>query len=285
VQSLSFVGYCCCRGAVVAVLSLLLIPARKMNMMNIRLFLASSPLSVLAHATVRPQHSSSSLSASSSSSSFVVVRPPSSRRTFLSSAILGSGILATTTPSRALAATTENNDNKEEVYFGIGCFWHVQHEMIAAERTLLKRSPNQYTSRTGYAGGRSADAEGRVCYHNFGGMADYGKLGHGEVVGIRLPSRSIGDFAKVYFDLFIEGDRVDTMDKGGEYRSLLGLPGGRNHPMFAQVETAAIEKGLTLVDGKGNDPDTLGKRLVYVMDSIKFPFHQAEVCEYIRYFT
>lgn len=222
------------------------------------LFLAASPLSALAHATVR--------------------------RTFLSSsAILGSSILATTTPNHALAATTtEYNDIKEEVYFGIGCFWHVQHEMIAAEQTLLKRTPNQYTSRTGYAGGRSADdAQGRVCYHNFSSIADYGKLGHGEVVGIKLPSRAISDFAMVYFDLFIKGDRVDTMDKGGEYRSLLGLPGGRNHPMFSQVETAALNKGLTLVDGKGNDPDTLGKRIVYVMDSIKFPFYQAEVCEYI----
>jgi hypothetical protein len=33
---------------------------------------------------------------------------------------------------------------------------------------------------------------------------------------------------------------------------------------------------MTLVDGKGNDPDTLGKRLVYVYDSDKFPFYQAE---------
>ena len=69
------------------------------------------------------------------------------------------------------------------------------------------------------------------------------------------------------------------MDKGGEYRSLLGLPGGKGHPMYAQVEAAGKDRGMTLVDGKGNDPDTLGKRLVYVMDSNKFPFYQAEVCE------
>lgn len=62
-------------------------------------------------------------------------------------------------------------------------------------------------------------------------------------------------------------------------RSLLGLPGGKNHPMYAQVEAAGKEQGMTLVDGKGNDPDTLGKRLVYVMDSNKFPFYQAEVCK------
>jgi len=63
-------------------------------------------------------------------------------------------------------------------------------------------------------------------------------------------------------------------------RSLLGLPGGRNHPMFHQVDIAASNHGMTLVDGKGNDPDTLGKRTVYVMDSNVFPFHQAEVCKY-----
>ena len=112
-------------------------------------------------------------------------------------------------------------------------------------------------------------------------MADYGNLGHGEVVGIRIPQSSVGDFAIEYFKLFgTKGERADPMDKGGEYRSLLGLPGGRNHPMFDKVEAVAADQGMKLVDGKGNDPDTLGKRLVYVMDSKKFPFYQAEVCKY-----
>ena len=34
------------------------------------------------------------------------------------------------------------------------------------------------------------------------GVADYGKYGHGEVVGMKIPQSSIGDFAKEYFDLF-----------------------------------------------------------------------------------
>ena len=106
-------------------------------------------------------------------------------------------------------------------------------------------------------------------------------MGHGEVVGMRIPQSSVGDFAIEYFKLFgTKGERADPMDKGGEYRSLLGLPGGRNHPMFDKVEAAAADQGMKLVDGKGNDPDTLGKRLVYVMDSKKFPFYQAEVCKY-----
>ena len=112
-------------------------------------------------------------------------------------------------------------------------------------------------------------------------MADYGNLGHGEVVGIRIPQSSVGDFAIEYFKLFgTKGERADPMDKGGEYRSLLGLPGGRNHPMFDKVEAAAADQGMKLVDGKGNDPDTLGKRLVYVMDSKKFPFYHAEASKY-----
>ena len=93
-----------------------------------------------------------------------------------------------------------------------------------------------------------------------------------------MPTTAIGDFAVEYFKLFgKKGERADPMDKGGEYRSLLGLPGGRNHPMFSKVEEAAAAAGMSLVEGKGNDPDTLGKRLVYVYDTKKFPFYQAEV--------
>ena len=49
-------------------------------------------------------------------------------------------------------------------------------------------------------------------------------MGHGEVVGLKLPEKSIVEFAKVYFSLFDPGtkDRVDPQDRGGEYRSLLG---------------------------------------------------------------
>jgi hypothetical protein len=58
---------------------------------------------------------------------------------------------------------------------------------------------------------------------------------------------------------------------------LLGLPGGAQHVQFDSVKAVAKEYGLDLVLGKGNDADTLGKRIVYVMDSTQFPFYQAEV--------
>jgi hypothetical protein len=58
---------------------------------------------------------------------------------------------------------------------------------------------------------------------------------------------------------------------------LIGFPGGVRHPSYPLVEEAATSRGLKLVEGKGNDPDTLGEKMVYVMDSNKFPFYQAEV--------
>merc|ERR1711976_1153389 len=58
--------------------------------------------------------------------------------------------------------------------------------------------------------------------------------------GMKIPQGSIGDFAKEYFDLF-------------------------------------TAKGMKLVLGKGNDPDTLGTKQVFVYDTAKFPFYQAEI--------
>lgn len=48
---------------------------------------------------------------------------------------------------------------------------------------------------------------------------------------------------------------------------------------FSAVEAAAKKDGLTLklVEGKGDDADTLGKKIVWVMDTEKFPFVQAEI--------
>jgi hypothetical protein len=72
-------------------------------------------------------------------------------------------------------------------------------------------------------------------------------------------------------------DRVDPQDRGGEYRSLLGLPGGTLHPLYPAIEEVASKAGFRLEAGKGNDPDTLGKQLVYVYDTATFPFYQAEI--------
>ena len=93
----------------------------------------------------------------------------------------------------------------------------------------------------------------------------------GEVVGMTIPQSKIRDFAELYFSLYNPKtkDRVDPMDRGGEYRSLLGLPGGTSHPSYGLVEEEATKAGFKLVAGKGNDPDTLGKQIVYVYDTKK----------------
>lgn len=203
----------------------------------------------------------------------------SNRRSFMKNLVMGGlgSVIATSSFSDA-AFAAEGENSLTDVYFGVGCYWHIQHEFVEAERKLLGRGDKDLTSRTGYAGGTATDKEGRVCYHNFQGVADYGKFGHGEVVGMTIPQASIGDFAKEYFDLFTaKGERVDPMDRGGEYRSLLGLPNGADNPAYPAVEAAAIAKGMTLRMGKGNDPDTLGTKSVFVYDTAKFPFYQAEI--------
>jgi peptide methionine sulfoxide reductase MsrA len=178
------------------------------------------------------------------------------------------------------SSTVGATETVEDVYFGVGCFWHIQHEFVNAERTILNRNDDTITSRTGYAGGTKTDGQGRVCYHNLRGIADYGSLGHGEVVGMTIPTNSIVRFANVYYSLFNQQKliRVDPNDRGGEYRSLIGLQGGTSHPLYADIVAAAIKAGFTLQPGKGNDPDTISTPgLVYVYDSTKFPFHQAEI--------
>lgn len=58
---------------------------------------------------------------------------------------------------------------------------------------------------------------------------------------------------------------------------MIGLPGGTNHAVYPGIEAAAEAAGFKLIAGKGNDPDTLGKQIVWVYDSDKYPFYQAEV--------
>lgn len=118
-----------------------------------------------------------------------------------------------------------------------------------------------------------------MCYHNLRGVGDYGRRGFGEVVGLEVPAGSFRAFADEYVSLFgADRERPDKGDRGAEYRSLVGLPGGVKSPLFPQLEAAAKLSGLRLQEGRGNDADTLGSRgLAWVMDSDKFPFRQAEV--------
>jgi len=139
--------------------------------------------------------------------------PAQSRRTFLGGVVttlVGSSALATVWRQQVQSARAIGDvevpslasTGLESVYFGAGCFWHMQHEFAVAEREKLGRKVKDLTAKTGYAGGTRTDAEGRVCYHNLMGIADYGKLGHGEVVNLELPSDKVVDFSSVFFSLF-----------------------------------------------------------------------------------
>jgi hypothetical protein len=112
----------------------------------------------------------------------------------------------------------------------------------------------------------------QVCYHNMQNFADYGKLGHAEAVQLEIPESELPSFCQKYFELFgTRGYRHDPQDRGGEYRSVLGLPGGVDSPMFSVVEEAAAKSpgGMRLAKGRGDEPDTIGDKLVLVYDSNK----------------
>ena len=148
-------------------------------------------------------------------------------------------------------------DPSVKVYFGAGCFWHVQHEFVG-EEIAYGRGPNSITAVSGYAGGQRLGPNGRVCYHNMQQFADYGSLGHAEAVQLEIPQSAFPRFAKKYFSLFGErGMRHDPQDRGGEYRSVLGLPGGESSPLFDIVKQAALESpgGMKLYSGRGDDPE------------------------------
>jgi len=170
-----------------------------------------------------------------------------------------------------------NVTNATVAYFGCGCFWHVQHEFVTAvEEQLLGRTGASLTSFAGYAGSTQVGSGGRVCYHNFMGIADYGDMGYAEVVSLSMPSRIEAQvFDKFLNDVCPGGVRQDRQDVGAEYRTLVGFPGGIDSRAGQAFQKAAQTRGIKVQAGSGRDPDALGT--VFVMDSSRFPFHQAEV--------
>jgi len=189
-------------------------------------------------------------------------------------ALLGSALAARIAPEIASAADEE----LISVYFGCGCFWHVQHEFVEAEKTLLQRSDLSYTAHAGYAGGNKGAPNGKVCYHNAAQVDDYGGLGHAEVVGMTIPASKFGLFAQEYCKLFDDkGYRPDQLgDRGPEYRNLVGVPGGTSSPYAKALVEASIKEGdrLDFAAGKGDDGDVRG--LAWIMDTDKHPFYIAE---------
>jgi len=206
-----------------------------------------------------------------------VKAPESNRREALQRVGLGilgtAGVASSILPQPSSAAADEE---LIDVYFGCGCFWHVQHEFVVAEQKILGRSDEELTARAGYAGGRAKDD--LVCYHNARGIGDYGTLGHAEVVALSIPPSSFQAFAEEYFKLFDDkGNRPDQFgDRGPEYRNLVGVPGGAKGPYAKQLVSASVAQGdkLDFAIGKGDDRDA--RAVSFVMDPSEFPFHIAE---------
>lgn len=87
----------------------------------------------------------------------------------------------------------------------------------------VKQSDNELTSQAGYAGGKAGAINGcSMCHHNATNIADYGKLGHAEVVNLNIPVSKFEDFAKEYVKLFNNGLRPD---QNGNH-NLISLPSG-----------------------------------------------------------
>ncbi|KAL3822827.1 hypothetical protein ACHAXA_011464 [Cyclostephanos tholiformis] len=163
----------------------------------------------------------------------------------------------------AIAAEIDDvGDDIVDVYFGCGCFWHVQHEFVEAERRILGRTDPELTSGAGYAGGG-------------GGEGCWDTPRSSRCACRRRNSRnSPVEYCKLFDDL---GNRPDQFgDRGPEYRNLVGIPGGTSSPLAAKLVRASISTGdrLDFAVGKGDDGDV--PAVSYVMDTADFPFFVAE---------
>jgi len=172
----------------------------------------------------------------------------------------------------AFTISLARGDESVDMYVGAGCFWHVQKVVNMAEEQVLSRDASNISGVAGYAGG--TDSTGSVCYTN------YGNKGHTEVVLVKgVPRSRVPDMIRyIWAALFPGGDRSDFINRGPEYRAVLGLPGGVTGEFFDEVNLAQPTGArATLVAGNGNEGDTLGSKTIYVYDTLAFPFHQAEL--------
>lgn len=172
-----------------------------------------------------------------------------------------------------------------DVYFGQGCFWHVQHVLAVEEKKVLGRKPEELTALAGYAGGTETRPGGVVCFHNISDadkQRDFAQMGHSQVVNVNVPEDKLGAFSKDLLDYAFESPRGrhDPGNRGAEFRSSIGLPGGMTGSAFKQIEEANAGR-LQFVAGAGDDGDTVGTKKIFVYDIAQFPFHQGEI--YLQY--
>ena len=171
-----------------------------------------------------------------------------------------------------------DQDPDVQVYFGCGSFLRVQYEMVKAEQRILKRSDDQIQSFAGYAGGTNENH----CFKNDANEDLFGKMKHGQVVGMTIPQSSFTQFAEVFFSMFDEnGDRPEKLFGYSQYRHMVGIPGGMSGPLFQELKKASNGRFM-FKEGKGDDVDNLGFSSVLVYDSDVWKFHQAELQNQFR---
>ena len=180
----------------------------------------------------------------------------------------------------------------EPVYFGNGCFWGRQYDFVKAEESI-GRSGKDISAVVGYAGGRKASPSNKVCYYYTPEVDTiYEKLGHAEVVQVQLRGESKEDqfrrYAKTYFGEFRrlpngKMQRQDPQDVGAGYRNVIGIPGGVSSDLFKILQDENVNH-MVLREGSGNEYGSFGRakegdelNTVWIIDSTKFPFYQAEL--------
>lgn len=117
------------------------------------------------------------------------------------------------------------------VFFGNGCFWHMQHLLTTElEQGLLGRDAADLTSTAGYAGGKEEPTP--LCYPSEADFNNHEEFGSAEVVSVELEgvdqvemaaSIFFNDFARTGRDTWA---RKDGFDQGAQFRAVVGLPGG-----------------------------------------------------------
>mmetsp|Transcript_77105 Transcript_77105/g.156975 ORF Transcript_77105/g.156975 Transcript_77105/m.156975 type:complete len:352 (+) Transcript_77105:34-1089(+) len=181
------------------------------------------------------------------------------------------------------------NDPAGSIYFGNGCFWHTQYDFVVVEQDPdgpFRRNDSAVTSLIGYAGGRYESPSGAVCYHGLP-HTDYSRLGHAEACSIQLDDvrggraqSQVAALAQTYFEhgfqTLSDGrrQRLDPQDRGAEYWNVIGLPGGMDNQELWPIIEAANTHGMRLQRGAIGDSE--GEFVVYVYDSVEYPFFRGE---------
>jgi len=184
----------------------------------------------------------------------------------------------------ALISASGTGDDSVTMFFGFGCYWGSQNLLVEQfERAVLDRADDEITSVAGYAGSMQTGPAGQVCYYNDQNISYYATMGQGEVTQVEVPRANMQEAFAAFFGAFREYSpglfgRPDYFDRGAGYREQLGFPGGVSNDEIMEAVRAANLINLTLLEGVGADPDTLITNNVYIVDSDKFAFAQAEIC-------